>query len=223
MRRDRRTSPGAGLADRRPAPADADPADDRGDVPVLMGGVTSWCDLLVRRLVDFDWQVLPIIAAHGRPPLFEVPEHARSSRRSSCGPSASRTGGRSANAERRAGVELPALLVRGLIAWDGDAGALLEALTWCRRHPAGVRRAFRSRPAWQRSARRSRRSSPSACRRPGRRREVDLVEASLLYQSLYWVARTAAVETPATDVLLVRRPAGPRSRRSCTRRCTARR
>ena len=33
--------------------------------------------------------------------------------------------------------------------------------------------------------------------------EVDLVEAATLYQTLYWVARTAAAPTPPTDVLHV--------------------
>ena len=33
--------------------------------------------------------------------------------------------------------------------------------------------------------------------------DVDLVEAAALYQMLYWVARTAVVPTPETDVLHV--------------------
>ena len=32
---------------------------------------------------------------------------------------------------------------------------------------------------------------------------LDLLEAATLYQTLYWIARTAAVPTPETDVLHV--------------------
>jgi glycosyltransferase involved in cell wall biosynthesis len=174
-----------------------------GTYPYAMGGVTSWCDLLLHRLVDFDWQVLPIIAADGRPPLYALPVHARALAPIELWSEDIPYGGPLRRAERRAGIELPALLVRGLMAWEGDAEALLEALVWCRRHPAGVRRAFRSRHAWARF--RTALEEVLAERVPdaGTPPRVDLVEASLLYQSLYWVARTAAVETPETDVMLV--------------------
>ena len=39
--------------------------------------------------------------------------------------------------------------------------------------------------------------------RAGTPPDVDLVEAASLYQMLYWVARTAVVPTPETDVLHV--------------------
>ncbi len=47
-----------------------------------MGGVSSWCDLLVKASTEFDWQVLPIVAPHGRPPMFDAarPRDARSAR-----------------------------------------------------------------------------------------------------------------------------------------------
>ena len=48
-----------------------------GTYPYAMGGVSSWCDLLVKSLTEFDWQVLPIVAPDGRPPTFALPEHAR--------------------------------------------------------------------------------------------------------------------------------------------------
>src|SRR6478609_12224945 len=48
-----------------------------GTYPYALGGVSSWCDLLVRGLTEFDWSVLPIIAPHGRAPLYELPEHVR--------------------------------------------------------------------------------------------------------------------------------------------------
>src|SRR3954447_9774642 len=48
-----------------------------GTYPYALGGVSSWCDLLLRGLTEFDWCVLPIIAPHGRAPLYELPPHAR--------------------------------------------------------------------------------------------------------------------------------------------------
>ena len=42
-----------------------------------MGGVSSWCDLLVSGLDEFDWQVLPIVAPGKREPLFTLPPQAR--------------------------------------------------------------------------------------------------------------------------------------------------
>jgi glycosyltransferase involved in cell wall biosynthesis len=174
-----------------------------GTYPYVVGGVSSWCDLLVSNLSDFDWQVLPITAAHGRLPVFALPPHAREVERIELWSEGLPRGRRVPKAQRRAGAELPARLVRGLIAWDGDTRALVDALTWCRRHPAGVRRAFRSSAGWTSFLAAMRdvlgERVPEAGAPPG----VDLVEASLLYQSLYWIARTAAVPTPATDVLHV--------------------
>src|SRR5215208_5966463 len=48
-----------------------------GTYPYAMGGVSSWCDLLLRGLTEFDWTVLPIIAPHGHAPLYRLPAHAR--------------------------------------------------------------------------------------------------------------------------------------------------
>ena len=162
VRRDRRTSP-APARRPRPAPAAADPADHRGTYPYLHGRR----DVVVRparqrSLIEFDWQVLPIVAPHGRPPLYELPR-ARPRGRPHRGVVRD-AAARAAAPERaaRRASRCPALLVRGLIGWNGDTGALLEALTWCRRHPAGVRRVFRSRRGWERSCEALRRCSPSA-------------------------------------------------------------
>ena len=50
-----------------------------GTYPYTTGGVTSWCDLLVRGLPDLDWHVLPIVAAN-RGRAVDLPENARLSR-----------------------------------------------------------------------------------------------------------------------------------------------
>ena len=66
-----------------------------------------------------------------------------------------------------------------------------------------MRRAFRSRRGW--TAFLSALADVLAERIPeaGTPPALDLVEAAQLYQTLYWVARTAAVPTPETDVLHV--------------------
>ena len=48
-----------------------------GTYPYVMGGVSSWCDLLVNGLDEFDWLVLPIVAPGKREPLYTLPPQAR--------------------------------------------------------------------------------------------------------------------------------------------------
>ena len=115
-----------------------------------MGGVSSWCDLLVNGLDEFDWQVLPIVAPGKREPLYALPPQARE-----VGPHRGLVGGAAARAgEAREGRARPSCrpsLVRHLIGWEGDPAALLDAFIACRRNPADVRRAFRSRRAGART------------------------------------------------------------------------
>ncbi|MEA2383297.1 MAG: polysaccharide biosynthesis protein PelF [Solirubrobacteraceae bacterium] len=174
-----------------------------GTYPYAVGGVTSWCDLIVRALAEFDWQVLPIIAAHGRPPVCGLPSHARLLGPVELWSEGVPRGWPIARSERRSGFELPAALVRALLTWEGDAAALREALVWCRRFPAGVRRSFRSHRAWAAYKDALREVMQERIPEAGTPPRVDLVEAAMLYQTLYWVARTAAVPTPPTDVLHV--------------------
>jgi hypothetical protein len=84
-----------------------------GTYPYAVGGVSSWCDLLVKNLHEFDWQVLPIVAPHGRPPLYELPAHARQVGRIEVWSETLPMGRHLRPSERRAGAELPAVLVRG--------------------------------------------------------------------------------------------------------------
>ncbi len=174
-----------------------------GTYPYAMGGVSSWCDLLVQNLTDFDWQILPIIAPHGRPPTYELPPHARQVGRIELWSEALPEGGWPRPAERKAGTEIPGVLVRNLIGWHGDNESVLNALIWCRRFPVGVRRIFRSRRGWASFLDGLQAVLAERVAEAGSPPEVDLVEAATLYQTLYWVARTAAAPTPPTDVLHV--------------------
>ena len=120
--------------------------------------------------------------------------------RSRSGPSGFRTGGQVA----RARPELPGTLVRGLLGWHGDTDAVLAEWLWCRQHPAGraARVPLRARLG-RVPGRAASGAARSASRRPGTPPRLDLVEAAALYQTLYWVARTAAAPTPPADVLHV--------------------
>jgi glycosyltransferase involved in cell wall biosynthesis len=193
-------------ARRGPVPAGARPRIllcTEGTYPYVMGGVSSWCDLLVTELDEFDWQVLPIVGPGRSTPLYSLPPQAREIGRVEVWSEKlpRRTGLRRPTAGMTA--ELPAILVRHLIGWEGDPAAVLDAWIACRRRPADVRRSFRSRRGW--SAFLGGLEEVLAERVPeaGTPPALDLVEAAALYQTLYWVARTAAAPTPATDLLHV--------------------
>jgi glycosyltransferase involved in cell wall biosynthesis len=174
-----------------------------GTYPYAMGGVSTWSHLLVNSLTEFDWQILPIVAPDGRPRVFELPAHAEEVGRIEVWSQELPKGGRPRSFERRAGDDLPATLVRNLLGWDGDTEAVVAAWVWCRRFPAGVRDVFRSGRGWDSFLAGLREVLAERVPEAGTPPALDLVEAAALYQTLYWVARTAAVPTPATDVLHV--------------------
>lgn len=174
-----------------------------GTYPYAMGGVSSWCHLLVNSLAEFDWQVLPIVAPDGRPRMFELPAHAREIGRIEVWSEQLPKRALPRRFARRAGDDLPAVLVRNLLGWEGDTDAVVAAWVWCRRFPAGVRRVFRSGRGWDSFLAGLREVLAERVPEAGTPPALDLVEAAALYQTLYWVARTAAVPTPASDVLHV--------------------
>jgi len=174
-----------------------------GTYPYVMGGVSSWCDLLVRSLTEFDWQVLPIVAPQGRPPTFALPDHATEVGPIEVWSEELPKAVRGGRGDRRSGEELPSILVRNLLAWEGSTEAVIAAWVWCRRHPGSVRRAFRSTRGWSSFLAGLREVLAERIPEAGTPPALDLLEAATLYQTLYWVARTAAVPTPTTDVLHV--------------------
>lgn len=174
-----------------------------GTYPYVVGGVSSWCDLLVSRMDEFEWQILPIATARDRVVKFALPDHARIVSRIEVWSQDVPPARRGPAADRREGRAVAATLVRGLIGWEGDVDAVRDALTWCRRGPGAVRAVFRSRASWEGFLEAlgdvMRETAPGAGPAPA----MDQVEAATLYQTLYWVARTAAAPTPQCDVLLV--------------------
>lgn len=170
--------------------------------PYAVGGVSSWCHLVVGGLPEFAWHVLPIHAGGRRPrQLFELPAHVSLAGRIEVwGEQLPRRrwvrdrlqGGR---------PSLPAELVRTLIGWRPDHEALLDALVWCRRHPGELRATFRSLHAWGPFLEALREVLEESHPEMGATPELDAVDAARLYQQLYWIARTAAVATPQVDLL----------------------
>jgi glycosyltransferase involved in cell wall biosynthesis len=173
-----------------------------GTYPYIMGGVSSWCDLLVNSLGEFDWQVMPIVAPQGRPPTFALPSHA-----TEIGPvevwSEDLPKTPRGRGDRRSAVQLPSILVRNLLGWEGSTDAVVAACVWCRRHPASVRPAFRSARGWTAFLEGLGQVLAERVPEAGTPPALDLLEAATLYQTLYWVARTAAVPTPPSDALHV--------------------
>jgi len=174
-----------------------------GTYPYVMGGVSSWCNVLVNSLTEFDWQVLPIVPPDGRKRMFELPDHVSEVGRIEVWSETLPQRGRPRPLQRRAASRLPAVLVRNLLGWEGDADAVVDAWVWCRRFPAGVRSVFRSARGWSAFLGGLQDVLDERVPEAGTPPVLDLVEAAKLYQTLYWVARTAAAPTPATDVLHV--------------------
>lgn len=188
-----------------------------GTYPFIVGGVSTWCDSLLTGLRDIDFQVMPITAGGiHREVLFPIPANA-----SLCGhldlwsedvplgmpllPSVFPR--RSVAAARGSRVDLPSALARGLLDWESDQKAFVEALLWCRRNPRRVRSTFRSRAAWIRFVATlhdlARRSDDDHTAAP----QFDMLGVTELYRLLWWVGRSAAYPTPsgsqAPDLLMV--------------------
>ena len=174
-----------------------------GTYPYATGGVSSWCDILLGGLTEIDWSVLPIIAG-GRwiQPRMTLPPNAQLLRPIELW-SEDRLPVRLSLREDGEPGSLPSQLLRGLMPWEGDLHQLQLALVRCRLRPQSIRREFRDHESWSRflieleqiAAEAHADSAPSPA--------YDAVEAARLYQSLYWVARTAAVPTPPCDLLHV--------------------
>jgi glycosyltransferase involved in cell wall biosynthesis len=175
-----------------------------GTYPYAMGGVSSWCDYLTRGLPEIDWEVLPIVGGEpGRGGGFELPPNVTVRT-----PVELWSEGLPGWRWRRHGepglrLDLPRVLLHGLMGWDGDRDELTQALVWCRRRPHRVRSVFRHRSGWEMFLTGLRdvldERTPDSAPAP----ELDTYEAATLYQILYWIARAAAQPVPATDLVHV--------------------
>jgi glycosyltransferase involved in cell wall biosynthesis len=173
-----------------------------GTYPYAQGGVSTWCDLLVRGLRDVEWQILPLMTGrmHRR---HQCPDWVQVLPTIEIWSGPPR--GVQPVAGRRAGDRslLPGELASELLGWNGKIDALCDTLIWCRHNPGRVRAVFRARRGWESFVKAL--ETLLAEQPPGAGDVPDLLLAnvSTLYHCLYWVAQTAAVPTPATDVLVV--------------------
>jgi glycosyltransferase involved in cell wall biosynthesis len=175
-----------------------------GTYPYAVGGVSSWCDVVIGALDHIDWDILPIVAGGKRLiQNFRLPPNAHLLRRielwSEDPPP--RRGVRSLS--RQKGSTLPTKLLHGLLPWDNSIAELIDALVRCRQRPETIRREFRDGDSWEEflGALDGVLSAGNAQSAPAP--TYDTIEAAQLYQTLYWVARTAAVPTPPCDLLHV--------------------
>ena len=174
-----------------------------GTYPYAVGGVSSWCDVLIGGLDGIDWDILPLIAGAKRMrPTWSMPPNARLLRPVELW-SEERPPRRLSRRQTGEEVALPSQLLRGLMPWEGDLDQLRVALVSCRVRPQSIRREFRSRESWEQFLRELEDLLAESHRQSAPAPIYDAIEAARLYQVLYWVARTAAVPTPPCDLLHV--------------------
>ncbi|WP_432564491.1 GT4 family glycosyltransferase PelF [Kineococcus sp. SYSU DK003] len=176
-----------------------------GTYPFVMGGVSTWCDLLVRGLPDLDWEVFAFTGGEVDQPVFELPAQARLAGRLHLWGS-QRTPRRLISARRgRSGnrVELAGELVEGLLGWSSDPLAVVEALVWCRQHPDRLVPTFRDEATWHHYTVALSRVLDGSDGGGFPAPVFDLSRAVDLYQTAFWLARAAAEPTPGAEVSLV--------------------
>lgn len=172
-----------------------------GTYPFAVGGVSTCSHQMITGIDDIRWTILPLIGAtQPRTPRFDLPDNARLLRPLVLWEE--RSGAVRAR-RRHEGAWVPAALVRGLLRWDNDHEALLDALVWCRWNPRSVSRAFCSREAWSAWHRAVDDLRAEDHVDGGDVPDLDRQAAMRLYRTLHWVARVAATPTPPTDLLHV--------------------
>jgi glycosyltransferase involved in cell wall biosynthesis len=176
-----------------------------GTYPYVVGGVSSWCHDLITGLPDIEWNLVPITAGGlRRESLFDLPDNVTLEAGIELW---SRPIGRRGSRKRRPPtVEqelLPADLCR-LLLGDGDDHEALQTLFGkCRLNPEWARAAFRSDRAWKYFIEELRRVSAVDTTDLFVSVEFTALEATELWQALYWVAMTATTQLPEADVVLV--------------------
>ncbi len=183
-----------------------------GTYPHVIGGVSTWCDLLINGLDEVEWDVLPILAGEiGKTSRYTLPAHARllpaiSLWSNTPAPSQKFQGLRkfiTGRTDSHIDCSLPGVLAAGLLGWHEPLKPLVDALVWCRQHPELIRETFRSKQGWASfliSLEKALSVQPPEAGSPP---SLGMRHAVELYHSLYWVARTAAVDTPSSDLLHV--------------------
>jgi glycosyltransferase involved in cell wall biosynthesis len=178
-----------------------------GTYPFFMGGVSTWCDLLVRGLRGTDWLVFALTAGEADAPTMKLPDNAVLAGQF-------RLWGQN-NAHGRPGpvhrkrlrstgrTQLAAELAQGLLGWSSDPLDMVPALVWCRRNPDAVMATFRQPSTWDQYIETLTRLQDERHEDVAAGPVLDLSSAVELYRTLSWVARAAAASTPPADVSLM--------------------
>jgi polysaccharide biosynthesis protein PelF len=91
-----------------------------GTYPYAVGGVSSWCDVLIAGLEQVQWDILPIVAGSKRMHMnYELPSNARLRRPIELW-SEDGAPRRMPRLHRETGPSIPTQLVRGLMPWKGS-------------------------------------------------------------------------------------------------------
>lgn len=180
-----------------------------GTYPFIVGGVSTWCDSLVTGLHDVRFQVLPITAGGVlREVCFPIPTNTSLAGHLDLWSEdvpLSMPRFRFRNAANMG--DLPSRLARGLLGWDSDLGAFVDALLWCRRNPRRIRSAFRRRGAWMGFVQTLDELAGQSGDEYSAAPQFDMMGVAELYRLLWWIARSAAYPTPdgvdAPDLCMV--------------------
>lgn len=185
-----------------------------GTYPYVVGGVSTWCQDLIAGLPDLAWDVIPITAGgFERVSAFDLPANASVHDGidlwGSSSPAA-RPDGLRRRRFRRGGVQrssgtaarFPAELADLVLSPDGDMEALAELFARCRHNPELVPTAFRSPEAWHRYIEVMRRLTGEASDDLFTPVSMTTLDAAKLWQTLFWLATTATINVPPSDVVL---------------------
>jgi hypothetical protein len=170
-----------------------------GTYPFVVGGVSTWCDRLLRGLDDVDWRVVGVTAGDtASRRAYQLPANVSDFSRIELWAASHRLA-----RQRHPRPDLPAALARAVLPWASDPMDLVRELVWCRAHPHAVAASFRGRSAWAQflEAAAEAAGRPDDEVTPGA--TLDLDAATTLYQVLGWIARAAAVRTPDADMSIV--------------------
>ncbi len=174
-----------------------------GTYPYILGGVSSWCHDLVTGLDEIDWRIVPITAGGlRREPLFDIPRQA--TMESGIELWSRPVGGRGTKGHKGGEQRLlPARMCRFLLGTADHQEELVDLVRQCRDSPRWSRAAFRSKAAWAEFLQ----ELQSVTRAEGSDLFGDVqytaLEATELWQTLYWLAITAATPLPESDALLL--------------------
>jgi len=176
-----------------------------GTYPFVVGGVSTWCDQVLRGLPEMDWAVAAITGSAAGARVFSLPPHVRLASHVKLWDPATQRPSRipGGGGEDRPQADLPARLVRALLSWNGEPLGLVGPLVWCRRHPRAVLPSFQHADAWPLYLQALGAVLDEVHEQTAAPPDVDLARAAEFYQLLRWVAHTAAAPMPRADVLHV--------------------